>query len=79
VARYYEARTLANDITNFWVPNKECLFALLRDTGFQVDRDDSWSERLLVDCSRSGTNARKTDLAYGLMPERTAKPGNAKA
>jgi tRNA (mo5U34)-methyltransferase len=79
VARYYEARTLANDITNFWVPNKECLFALLRDTEFRVDRNDSWGERLLVDCSRFDTNAGKTDLAYGLLPDRTVKTGNAKA
>ena len=68
VARYYEAGTLANDITNFWVPNKECVFALLRDTGFQVDRNDIWSERLLVDCSRVKTNAKKMNLAYGLVP-----------
>ncbi|WP_156938246.1 hypothetical protein [Mesorhizobium sp. WSM3626] len=34
VAQYYEAGTLAGDITNFWVPNRECLFAMLRDVGF---------------------------------------------
>jgi tRNA (mo5U34)-methyltransferase len=74
VARYYEAATLANDDTNFWVPNKECLFALLRETGFQIDRGDSWGERLLVDCSRLKTEASKLDLAYGLMRARSSTP-----
>ncbi|PWV98721.1 tRNA (mo5U34)-methyltransferase [Hoeflea marina] len=69
VARYYEAGTLADDITNFWVPNKECLFAMLRDTGFQVDRDDSWGKRMLVDASLSPLQrTKKMDLAYGLVP-----------
>ena len=68
VARYYEAGTLANDITNFWVPNRECLFAILRDTGFQMRREDSWGKRMLVDSSRFRVNAKKMDLAYGLIP-----------
>ena len=51
VARYYEASTLSNDITNFWVPNKECLDAMLRDTGFQINRNECWGERMLVDVS----------------------------
>ena len=54
VAKYYEAGTLAGDITNFWAPNRECLFAMLRDTGFQIDRDDDWGKRLMVDASVSG-------------------------
>jgi len=68
VARYYEAGTLANDITNFWVPNKECLFAILRDTGFHMRREDSWGKRLLVDSTRFKTDTKKMDLAYGLIP-----------
>ncbi|WP_204270790.1 hypothetical protein, partial [Escherichia coli] len=51
VARYYEARTLGGDVTNFWAPNRECLLAMLRDAGFQVHRDDDWGSRLLVDAS----------------------------
>ena len=69
VARYYAASTLADDITNFWVPNKECLFAMLRDTGFQINRDDGWGSRLLVEASRdTEAGAQKMGLAYGLFP-----------
>jgi tRNA (mo5U34)-methyltransferase len=69
VARYYEAGTLADDITNFWVPNRECLFAMLRDIGFQIDRDESWGKRLLVDASLSPmAKTKKMSLAYGLIP-----------
>lgn len=69
VARYYEAGTLADDITNFWVPNRECLFAMLRDVGFQIDRDESWGKRILVDTSLSpSARAEKMSLAYGLIP-----------
>lgn len=67
VARYYEASTLADDITNFWVPNKECLFAILRDTGFNVSREDSWGKRLLIDSLRTKADTKKMDLAYGLI------------
>jgi len=70
VARYYEAGTLANDLTNFWVPNKECLFAMLRDTGFRVDRHDNWGDRLLVDAALDDRRtSEKLKLAYGLLPE----------
>ncbi|MER9169628.1 methyltransferase domain-containing protein [Mesorhizobium australicum] len=69
VAQYYEAGTLAGDITNFWVPNRECLFAMLRDAGFQVERDDSWGKRLLVDASlNADAKSKKMGLAYGVMP-----------
>ncbi|MFD2055893.1 class I SAM-dependent methyltransferase [Mesorhizobium calcicola] len=68
VAQYYEASTLAGDITNFWAPNKECLFAMLRDTGFRIDRDDNWGKRLMVDASVDGqAKGKKTRLAYGLI------------
>ncbi len=68
VAQYYEAGTLAGDITNFWVPNRECLFAMLRDVGFQIDRDESWGKRLLVDASSTTMARTKMGLAYGLVP-----------
>lgn len=68
VARYCEARTLAGDITNFWVPNRECVHAMLRDIGFQVDREEGWGERLLVDTSRkAGSETGKLGPAYGLF------------
>lgn len=69
VARYYEANTLSNDITNFWVPNKECLYAMLRDTGFKINRDERWGQRLLADASIDAqAPGRKMKLAYGLIP-----------
>lgn len=69
VARYYEAGTLADDVTNFWVPNRECLFAMLSDNGFKIDRDESWAARLLVDASlNSAAKTGKMNLAYGLVP-----------
>lgn len=67
-AQYYEAGTLAGDITNFWVPNRECLFAMLRDTGFQIDRHDNWGTRILVDASLGAHARTKMKLAYGLLP-----------
>ncbi|MFO0994992.1 MAG: methyltransferase domain-containing protein [Hyphomicrobiales bacterium] len=68
VARYCEASTFAGDITNFWVPNRECLYAMLRDVGLQVDREDSWGDRLLVETSRTtATRVQKLDSAYGLF------------
>ncbi|MBN8940853.1 MAG: methyltransferase domain-containing protein [Rhizobiales bacterium] len=71
VARYYEARTLAGDITNFWAPNRECLQAMLRDAGFRVDREDDWGARLLVDASVDvQQEQKKVRMAYGLMPKR---------
>lgn len=67
-AQYYEAGTLAGDITNFWVPNRECLFAMLRDTGFQIDRHEDWGKRILVDAALSSQVRKKMNLAYGLIP-----------
>ena len=67
-ARYYEAATLAGDHTNFWVPNKECLHAMLRDTGLQIDSVDSWGKRMLVGTSIGAPgNDEKLRIAYGLF------------
>jgi tRNA (mo5U34)-methyltransferase len=69
VAQYYEAASLAGDITNFWVPNRDCLFAMVRDVGFKIDRIDSWGTRILVDASQSSTaETEKMAYAYGLLP-----------
>jgi tRNA (mo5U34)-methyltransferase len=68
VARYYEAATLAGDITNFWAPNLDCVNALLRDAGFKPDRTESWGRRLLVNASVAGVGrTEKLRLAYGLL------------
>jgi tRNA (mo5U34)-methyltransferase len=70
VARYYEAATLAGDITNFWSPNRECVNAMLRDAGFSPARSESWSpRRSLVNASATGVGrTEKMRLAYGLLP-----------
>ncbi|MER8376034.1 methyltransferase domain-containing protein [Mesorhizobium sp. M1406] len=68
-AQYYEAASLAGDITNFWVPNRDCLFAMVRDIGFRINRSDSWDTRILVDASPGGTaKTEKMAYAYGLLP-----------
>jgi tRNA (mo5U34)-methyltransferase len=48
-ARYYKGSTLANDYTNFWAPNRLCVLDLLHDTGFDVERDEAWGQRLFVE------------------------------
>lgn len=69
VARYYQSATLNDDRTNFWVPNRECISAMLSDCGFTVDRDEVWGERILID-SHVQTTERpdKMILAYGRVP-----------
>ncbi len=68
VARYYEAATLANDHTNFWSPNRECVLAMLRDASFTPKRDKSWGRRMLVEADvDQGGYSEKMRLAYGLL------------
>lgn len=68
LARYYEAATLANDHTNFWAPNRECVMAMLRDTGFASVRDETWGRRLFVEAKAVGDGrSAKMGLAYGLL------------
>ena len=67
-ARYCEAATLAGDGANFWGPNKECLHAMLRDAGLQIDSVDCWGKRMLVGTSIGAPgNDEKLRLAYGLF------------
>jgi tRNA (mo5U34)-methyltransferase len=69
-ARYYKGSTLANDFTNFWAPNRLCVLDLLYDTGFDVERDEAWGQRLFVEAKAvqtGGERSRKIELAYGNM------------
>jgi tRNA (mo5U34)-methyltransferase len=69
-ARYYKGSTLANDYTNFWAPNRLCVLDMLYDTGFDVERDESWGQRLFVAAKAvqtSGQRGRKMELGYGLV------------
>jgi tRNA (mo5U34)-methyltransferase len=67
VARYYEASSLANDHTNFWAPNRECVAAMLRDTGFTPGKEAYWGRRLLVQAKADGPyRTWKMQIAYGV-------------
>ena len=70
-ARYHPAATLNNDPTNFWSPNIPCVEAMLRDSGFVVERhqvlsDSGASARVAFWSSLAPDDGRtiKTDLAY---------------
>jgi tRNA (mo5U34)-methyltransferase len=67
-ARYYKGSTLAKDLTNFWAPNRLCVLDMLHDTGFDVERDKTWGQRLFVAAKAvptQGERNRKMQLAYG--------------
>lgn len=69
-ARYYRAATLANDHTNFWSSNRLRVLDMLYDTGFDVERDEAWLDRLFVKASVAATQAsrqEKMQLGYGLI------------
>jgi tRNA (mo5U34)-methyltransferase len=69
-ARYYKGSTLAKDHTNFWAPNRLCVFDLLHDTGFDVERDEAWGQRLFVVAKAvetQGERSQKMQLGYGRL------------
>jgi tRNA (mo5U34)-methyltransferase len=69
-ARYYTANSLAKDHTNFWAPNRLCVLDMLYDTGFDVERDETWGHRLFVKAlvvPVDGLRREKIKLGYGLI------------
>jgi tRNA (mo5U34)-methyltransferase len=65
-ARYLPSNSAGGDWTNFWAPNRLCLHGMLRDCGFQVMRDETWGDRILVEARtihRPGARL-KPDMAY---------------
>jgi tRNA (mo5U34)-methyltransferase len=69
-ARYYKGSTLADDHTNFWAPNRLCVFDMLHDTGFDVERDEAWGQRLFVVAKAvetQGERNQKIKLGYGRL------------
>jgi tRNA (mo5U34)-methyltransferase len=67
-ARYYKGSTLAKDRTNFWAPNRLCVLDMLHDTGFDVERDEAWGQRLFVVAKAvqtQGERSQKMELGYG--------------
>jgi tRNA (mo5U34)-methyltransferase len=69
-ARYYKEATLANDHTNFWAPNRLCVLDMLYDAGFDIERDEAWSQRLFVVAKAvkaEGLRGDKMHLGYGVI------------
>jgi tRNA (mo5U34)-methyltransferase len=69
-ARYYNGNSLAQDHTNFWSPNRLCVLDMLYDTGFDVERDEAWGQRLFVKALAApvdGLRREKMKLGYGLI------------
>jgi tRNA (mo5U34)-methyltransferase len=67
-ARYYSGSTLADENTNFWAPNRLCVLDMLHDTGFDVERDEAWGERLFAVAKAApmeGRRSEKITLGYG--------------
>lgn len=72
VARYYRAKSLNNDLTNFWSPNPEGLRDMLYDAGFDLEREEAWSsDRYFAarQISHDHVRAHKMHLGYSLVPE----------
>jgi tRNA (mo5U34)-methyltransferase len=69
VARYWRARTLNNDYTNFWSPTAQCVKDMLLDAGFEIERAEGWAERYFAAARASGDSeaAVKLRLAYGIF------------
>jgi SAM-dependent methyltransferase len=68
-ARYYVDRTLNNDWTNFWAPNRLCLLGMLYDAGFDVLHEESWETRMFVKVKPNPDpiRLRKMNTAYGII------------
>jgi tRNA (mo5U34)-methyltransferase len=69
-ARYYQGATLGNDHTNFWAPNRLCVFDMLHDTGFNIERYENWGQRLFVAAKAVATEGKRSEklrLAYGYI------------
>jgi tRNA (mo5U34)-methyltransferase len=64
MARYYEADTLAGDLTNFWAPNVHCMQAMMRDCGFSISKTETWGDRALVIGEVGGSASLKMSVAY---------------
>lgn len=66
LARYLPAKSLSNDITNFWAPNVACLEAMMTDVGIGLRRTETWGSRVLIE-GVAQEDSYKYKLAYGLM------------
>jgi tRNA (mo5U34)-methyltransferase len=64
VSTYFKANSLAEDSTNFWVPNRECVHSMLHDVGFDVIREDCWGDRLLIEAAPAPEERKSSKLAY---------------
>src|ERR1051326_4984438 len=71
LARYYRENTLNNDVSNFWSPNAPCVRDMLYDTGFDIERDETYGDRYFAACRVDERHDRafKMRLAYSLISE----------
>jgi tRNA (mo5U34)-methyltransferase len=67
VAKYHRGDTLVGDWTNFWTPNRRALLDLAYDACFDVVREESWGDRILLQLAPSDdpVRIRKMETAYG--------------
>jgi tRNA (mo5U34)-methyltransferase len=76
-ARYYVRATLADDPTNFWVPNRLCIHDMLYDAGFDPVREHMINKhRLFVEArvNNDPLRRRKIELAYGRFSSADRSP-----
>jgi tRNA (mo5U34)-methyltransferase len=68
-ARYYREDELNKDITNFWSPNMACIRGMAYDCAFDLDRDETWSDRYFGSYKVNilPSRRRKLDIAYNLL------------
>ena len=88
VARYLPSGS-DPDHTNFWVPNRAALMAMIVDAGFSVVREESWGERMFVEArvASDGFRLWRLAAAYGskgddwpsLLPAQMERAGLAQA
>jgi tRNA (mo5U34)-methyltransferase len=64
LARYYESDTLVGDSSNFWAPNVACMEAMLRDTGYSIEKTHAWGDRALIEAN-ANQRPSKMEIAYG--------------
>jgi len=62
VARYLPSGS-DPDHTNFWVPNRAALMAMIVDAGFAVVREEAWGQRIFVEARVASDGFRLRRMA----------------
>lgn len=68
-ARYYRARDLNNDLTNFWSPNVKCVADMAHDCAFDLVEGAPFGDRYFgtFRVNNEPERQEKMRLAYGLL------------